>query len=211
MENWSRNVPAVSVEGISFGYSSSEDVVADLHLVVEAGRALEIVGPNGSGKSTILKLIGGILVPSSGHLSVHGHVPSQLRAAARTSVVRYMPQRIYEFFLYASIGEEIERIACVGRLPAQKELLDLFEIRSPEAANPADLPELEAWRLALCMSATAGPHVLLIDEVPSYSSPACLRAVERVITSRRESGLTTVISCHRSTRLSEAMDSRVEL
>lgn len=196
---------------MSFGYHKSEDVVANLDLTIDAGGALEIIGPNGSGKSTILKLIGGILIPSSGTLIVHGQAPSRLRAAARTRVVRYMPQRIYEFFLYASIGAEIKKIAGVGQLSARKELLDLFEIRSPEDANPADLPELEAWRLALCMSAAAGPHVLLIDEIPTYSSSACLRAVEGVIASRRKSRLTTIISCHRPTRLSQAMDSRIQL
>lgn len=196
---------------MSFGYRNSEYVVENLYLAIDAGRALEIIGPNGSGKSTILKLIGGILIPSSGNLVVHGQAPSRLRAPTRVRVVRYMPQRIYEFFLYASIAEEITKMAGVGQPAPRRELLDLFEIRSPEAANPADIPELEAWRLALCMSATAGPHVLLIDEIPSYSSSACLRAVERVVASRRELGLTTVISCHRPTQLSRAMDSRIEL
>jgi ABC-2 type transport system ATP-binding protein len=59
--------------------------VRDVDLSVEAGEALAYVGPNGVGKSTTVKLLSGILVPTSGEVRVGGVVPHRERVAnART-------------------------------------------------------------------------------------------------------------------------------
>ncbi|HEY3529097.1 MAG TPA: ATP-binding cassette domain-containing protein [Nocardioides sp.] len=68
---------------------SEVHAVHDLTFAVEAGEMVGYIGPNGAGKSTTIKMLTGILVPSSGHLRVAGLVPSRQRTdlARRIGVV----------------------------------------------------------------------------------------------------------------------------
>src|SRR5450830_2199080 len=60
--------------------------VADVDLTIEAGEAVAYVGPNGAGKSTTIKMLTGILVPTSGEVHANGVVPHKQRIQnARTS------------------------------------------------------------------------------------------------------------------------------
>src|SRR3954451_11857323 len=63
--------------------------VRDLSFSIEAGEMLGYIGPNGAGKSTTIKMLTGILVPTSGHLRVAGLCPSRQRTelARRIGVV----------------------------------------------------------------------------------------------------------------------------
>ena len=58
---------------------------------IQPGRIIGLLGPNGSGKTTIIKLVNGLLQPTSGNVYIHGEVPS-----ARTKqVVSYLPDTTY--------------------------------------------------------------------------------------------------------------------
>ena len=56
--------------------------VRDLSFTVERGEMVGYIGPNGAGKSTTIKMLTGILVPTSGRLSVAGHRPRRATASS---------------------------------------------------------------------------------------------------------------------------------
>ena len=63
----------------------------DVSVNIQPGRIIGLLGPNGSGKTTIIKLVNGLLQPTSGNVYIHGEVPS-----ARTKqVVSYLPDTTY--------------------------------------------------------------------------------------------------------------------
>lgn len=63
----------------------------DLSLTIEPGKIVGLLGPNGSGKTTLIKLINGLLQPTSGDLLINGHRPSVTTKA----MVSYLPDTTY--------------------------------------------------------------------------------------------------------------------
>lgn len=79
--------PAICMHGVSFAFGS-EPVIEDAELCMDEGSFISIVGPNGGGKTTLLKLVLGILKPSTGSIRVFGRTPREAR-----SMIGYVPQR----------------------------------------------------------------------------------------------------------------------
>ncbi len=77
----------IRIEGLNFSYDSGAPTLENVDLTVRRGQSGCIVGPNGGGKSTLLRLLLGLLSPSSGRIEIFGVSP----AAARPKV-GYMPQ-----------------------------------------------------------------------------------------------------------------------
>lgn len=82
---------AVEFKGVSYRYPGAAALALDnVSLRVEVGERLGVLGPNGGGKSTLLKLMLGLLEPSSGTVRVGGRSPREARAAG---VIGYVAQR----------------------------------------------------------------------------------------------------------------------
>lgn len=101
----------LAAEGISFGYGP-EQVIDDLSLVLHPGEIFGIIGPNGSGKSTLMRLLSGVLQPSSGVVSLFGrpHAAYDRRAVARALAV--VPQETSIEFPYS-----VTEVVLMGRSP----------------------------------------------------------------------------------------------
>ena len=75
-------VPAVALDGVSFGYRGGPRVLEDVTVEVERGAFLGIAGPNGGGKTTLLRLALGLERPSAGTVRLFGAAPGS-RGAPR--------------------------------------------------------------------------------------------------------------------------------
>ena len=71
-----------------YGYKTALD---NIHLSLERGRIIGLLGPNGSGKTTLIKLINGLLAPSSGSIAINGFAPGP----ETKKIVSYLPERTY--------------------------------------------------------------------------------------------------------------------
>lgn len=71
-----------------YGYKTALD---NISLSLERGRIIGLLGPNGSGKTTLIKLINGLLAPSSGSITVNGFAPGP----EAKKIVSYLPERTY--------------------------------------------------------------------------------------------------------------------
>lgn len=71
-----------------YGYKTALD---GINLTLERGRIIGLLGPNGSGKTTLIKLINGLLAPSSGSLTINGFAPGP----ETKKIVSYLPERTY--------------------------------------------------------------------------------------------------------------------
>ncbi|MCC6282541.1 MAG: ABC transporter ATP-binding protein [Saprospiraceae bacterium] len=80
----------IAISGMSFRYKSRQPVLDNLTFNMEAGGVYGILGANGVGKTTLLHLIGGLLFPKSGEITVDGHRPGARRPAFLEQVF-YVP------------------------------------------------------------------------------------------------------------------------
>lgn len=101
---------AVSVSDLRFGYGAGNDVLSVSSLSLEVGERAFLYGPSGSGKSTLLGLIGGVLVPSAGTVSV---LDIDLAAAKSSERDRFRADHIgfvfqqFNLVPYLSVDENV--------------------------------------------------------------------------------------------------------
>ena len=85
-----QNKPLVVCSGLTKSYGSFT-ALKNLDLNLERGRFIGLLGPNGSGKTTTIKLLNGLLQPTSGMITVDGAQPGRYTH----SIVSYLPDRAY--------------------------------------------------------------------------------------------------------------------
>ena len=83
--------PLVELQGLTKIYSGSKLAVNQMNLIIPRGRIIGLLGPNGSGKTTMIKMINGLLTPTSGSISINGMPPGPASKAA----ISYLPERTY--------------------------------------------------------------------------------------------------------------------
>lgn len=81
---------ALEIKGVDYSIGNKE-ILKDINLYLQDGRFLGIVGPNGGGKTTLLKIILGILKPSSGYVRIKGGSTSE---AIKRGLFGYLPQSL---------------------------------------------------------------------------------------------------------------------
>lgn len=80
----------VKIEGLTKVYSNKQ-ALNSVNLVIPEGKIVGLLGPNGSGKSTMIKLINGLLEPTSGSIMIKGNEPG----IETKKIVSYLPERTY--------------------------------------------------------------------------------------------------------------------
>ena len=191
--------PVVAVHELSksFGEFVAVDAVS---FDVQRGEVVGYLGPNGSGKTTTMRMLLGLLRPTSGSATVLGL--DVVRDAERIRPqVGYMSQRfaLYEDLTVAEnlrfyggvYGLDNARLA--ERMEAMLELIELQDQRNERAGELAG-----GWRqrLALAIALIHEPELMFLDEPTSGVDPEARRAFWDVIYTLAEQGRTIVVSTH---------------
>ncbi len=171
---------AVGVRGVVHVYRSEGHDVAALSgvdLVVPAGEIVALLGPSGSGKSTLLSILGGLLRPSAGFVTVGPHLVSamgeaELDVLRSTEVGIVLQGAARNLVPYLTVAENVAFAQAAARtrgreVPTPAEVVALVGLadvadRGLSALTPGDLQ-----RAALGVSVAAGPGLLLADEPTS--------------------------------------------
>ncbi len=167
---------------------------------VYAGEIFGFLGPNGAGKTTTIKMLTGLLAPTSGTAVVAGiDVTTNARALSRS--IGYMSQA---FSLYGdlTVGENIELFGGLygvtgARFEQRRDwVLAMAGIEGQNNRITADLPLGWKQRLALGCAVLHEPAVLFLDEPTSGVDPIARRAFWDLIYSLASAGTTVLVSTH---------------
>ncbi|WP_370529137.1 ATP-binding cassette domain-containing protein [Undibacterium sp. KW1] len=173
----------------------------DLSFRVPQGEIFGLLGANGAGKSTVIKMLTGILSPSSGKGRVAG---ADMRDAGRQIRERigYMSQA-FSLYLDLSVLENIRLYAGIYGLTRQQTaarmdwILDMAGLRPFGSALAASLPMGLRQRLALGCALIHRPQVLFLDEPTSGVDPLGRRAFWEVLFRlAREENVTILVTTH---------------
>ena len=174
--------------------------VDDVNFHVGAGEIFGYLGANGAGKSTTIRMLCGLLAPTSGDALVAGHRISKDPDSVKRSI-GYMSQR---FSLYMDLPVE-ENIAFFGgaygiRPPAlrarQEELLRLVDLRPYLKTTTGSLPGGIRQRLALCCALLHRPQIVFLDEPTAGVDPGVRREFWSLIRSLAREGVTVFVTTH---------------
>ncbi len=174
--------------------------VDHLDLNVRRGEVYGFLGPNGSGKSTTIRMLCGLLLPSSGDISVLGHrIPEDAERLKRR--IGYMTQR---FSLYEdlSVLENLDFLAAVHELPRADtrlridELLTHYHLHELRDQLAGTMSGGQKQRLALAGAVLHRPDLLLLDEPTSAVDPQSRRDFWDSLFELAHAGTTVLVSTH---------------
>jgi ABC-2 type transport system ATP-binding protein len=191
--------PAIEVRDLvrRFGSFTAVDHVS---FQIERGEVFGFLGPNGAGKTTTIKVLIGILAPTSGTCRVLGL--DVLRDADRLrQSVGYMSQK---FSLYEDLTTE-ENLTFFGSVyglsrlalkPAIERAVARFELERFKQVQARELPTGARQRLALACAILHDPGVLFLDEPTSGMDPASRRKFWELIHVLAGQGKTVLVTTH---------------
>lgn len=169
-----------------------------LDLSVFRGEIFGLLGPNGSGKTTTIKLLLGLLFPSSGQALVLG---KQATDVTKNERIGYLPE---ESYLYRFLNAE-ETLDFYGRLfdmPARvrqqraKELIDLVGLTKDRRRQLREYSKGMTRRIGLAQALINDPEVILLDEPTSGLDPIGTKDMKDLILSLKAQGKTIVMCSH---------------
>ncbi len=164
----------------------------NLNLTIESGKIIGMLGPNGSGKTTLIKLINGLLTPTSGCLTVNGHTPG----VESKKVVSYLPDNI--FLPPWMTSEQVVQLFCDFYEDFRPELaykmLDNLGVDRKMKVKNLSKGNKEKVCLILVMSRNAKLYVL--DEPIAAVDPATRDYVISTIINNYNPDASVLISTH---------------
>ena len=174
--------------------------VDNVSLDIPHGKLITLLGPSGCGKTTILRMIAGLEVPSSGHIFLGGEDITYLPPNERKITMVFQS---YALFPHMNVGKNIAYGLKVLRWSedriraAVKESLDMVGLEGLERRGPSELSGGQQQRVAVARALVLKPKVLLFDE-PLSNLDAKLRKRMRgeIRNLQKDLGITSVYVTH---------------
>ena len=170
----------LKLEGVAF-----RDIIHPVSLEIVAGPSTVILGANGAGKSVLMRLMHGLLAPTSGRVSWHGN--------GRQAMVFQRPVMLRR--------SALANVVYALRLAGQDEGGAMDALREVGLAHLAHRPARvlsggEQQRLALARAWALHPEVLFLDEPTASLDPSATREIETVIRAFDAAGTKIVMATH---------------
>jgi ABC-2 type transport system ATP-binding protein len=169
-----------------------------LDLEIHRGEVFGLLGPNGSGKTTTIKLLLGLLFPTSGDIFVLGKPATDV---AKNERIGYLPE---ESYLYRFLNAE-ETLDFYGRLfnmsgaVRRQRIAQLISMVGLESARKRQLREYSkgmSRRIGLAQALINDPDLILLDEPTSGLDPIGTRNMKDLILDLKRQGKTVIMSSH---------------
>jgi len=173
-------------------------VIDKLSMTISEGESVLLLGPNGSGKSTLLRMIGTLLMPSSGNIMVYGH-NTRRRNRSLLNILGFMPE---ECKFHAGISG-INFLCYLGKLmgiksPKEKVtgLLEQFGLEKWSHIDVSVYSEGMRQRMGLCSAVLNEPKVLLLDEPYANLDDQMKQYLEQFLKDYTDKGNITIAASH---------------
>jgi len=182
------------LEHASFA-AGGREIVAPLSLVIGAGPNTVILGANGAGKSVLMRLMHGLLMPTSGRVAWSD--ADQRRVRRQQAMVFQRPIMLRR----SALANVIYALEATGVAAGEREARARDALREvgllPLAERPARvLSGGEQQRLALARAWALHPEVLFLDEPTASLDPSATREIETVIKAFDASGTKIIMATH---------------
>lgn len=209
------STPAITIENLTKEFTNPSvfgrgKVVAvkNLSFLVEAGTVYGLLGPNGSGKSTTMKIVLGLVTPTSGRTTIFGR---DSRDVESREAVGLLPENPY-FYKFLT-GEETlhfygKLCGMSGRMlrDRAKELLALVGLEEAADRRIGGYSKGMLQRIGLAQALIQEPRLLVLDEPTAGVDPAGSRHICDLILRFKEQGITVLLCSHLLSMVQEICD-----
>ncbi len=190
---------AVEITSITKDFGSVR-ALDGLDLSIEEGQIYGLLGPNGSGKSTLMKIMIGLVRPTSGSVRVCGEDPQANPVAVRR-IVGYVPEtpRLYDFL---TAREYLDFVADLYSVPFEEkkariaQFLEAFELKGREDEMISGYSQGMRQKVAIIGALIHKPKILIMDEPLNGLDPRSAKIAKDLLQELTGEGVTTIFSTH---------------
>lgn len=207
----SENAYAIELNDLSKRYGDFP-AVSNLNLAVKKGEIFGFIGPNGAGKTTTIRMMGGILAPSSGTVKICGTDMAKEPEKAK-SKIGFIPDRPYlyekltgmEFLKFTADLYGVDERVFFRR--AEKELAQFSLTDWPDELIESYSHGMKQ-RLIMAAALIHTPEILIVDEPTVGLDPASVRMLKTLFRQLAEEGVGIFMSTH-TLRIAEEICDRI--
>lgn len=195
----------VQLSGVTKAYGKVR-AVTDVSCVFRQGETIALVGHNGAGKTTLIKLMLGLIRPTSGTVRVLGEDPAAGQFEARRRL-GYLPENV-SFNMALTGRETLAFYARLKQVPVATTgaLLERVGLDGAADRRVGTYSKGMRQRLGLAQALLGRPRVLLLDEPTTGLDPALRRSFYEIVAGLRADGATVLLSSHALTELEGRAD-----
>ncbi len=196
--------PAIQIESLTKDYPTgflhlkTKRSLENLTMQVEEGEAFGFLGPNGAGKSTTIKLLMGIIFPTSGNARILGRPISDVEMHKD---IGYLPEQpyFYDYLTAAEVLDYFARFYGFGAAERKERVEKMLKKVGLETAGKIQLRKYSKGmlqRVGLAQAILHDPKVVILDEPMSGLDPIGRREVRDIILELKRDGKTVLFSTH---------------
>ena len=197
-----------TISNITFTYDTTShskiNALSGLSLSINHGDRIAILGLSGSGKSTFLKMLGGLLPPSSGYI-YYNSTPLFTPPADVSLLLQN-----YGLFPWKTVEENLILPLLLKKIAYDEDLilywLKALGLEDKRKVYPKNLSGGQKQRVAIARALSMDPEVMLFDEPTSALDPEMVEGILLIMKELAESGLTMIIVTHEMNFAREVSD-----
>ena len=173
--------------------------VRDVTFEVARGEIVALLGPNGAGKTTTMRMLAGLIAPTSGAVTIDGTPLTRATGTALRGRIGFLTESP-GLWDRLTVRENLDIYARLyvlrDRARAIDGVLDRLQLRDRASTRAAELSKGMRQKVAIARALLHEPRVLLLDEPTSGLDPEIARGVRQLLDERRAAGCAILVSTH---------------
>ena len=191
-----------SVKSLFNRKTITKTAVGDFDLEIEEGEFVGLIGPNGAGKTTLMKMLTGIISPTSGNISVLGYIPNELKADYKRqfSIVMGQKSQLFQELSAADSFLLLKEIYSIPETEYRKNLnyfIELFSVSEYLNVQVRTLSLGERMKMELIAALLHKPGILFLDEPTIGLDAVAQKQIREFLKEvNRDKGTTILLTSH---------------
>jgi phospholipid/cholesterol/gamma-HCH transport system ATP-binding protein len=198
----------------------STTLLENINLTIADGETLVLIGPSGQGKSVLLKLMGGVLIPTAGEIRINGTNLVTARGKERDELLRHMGMLFQKNALFDSltcsenIGFPLRETTKLNDAEIEKKIsffLEAVGISHARDLYPDEISGGMQKRLGIARALALNPKIIFYDDPTAGLDPITSRTIVQLIIKLREESGSTVVAITNDMNRAFQMADRIAL
>ncbi|MBO5056224.1 MAG: ATP-binding cassette domain-containing protein [Lachnospiraceae bacterium] len=191
-----------SIQGLWKREYEEKNAVNSVNLKIEEGEFIGLIGPNGAGKTTLIKMLTGIIAPTSGRIEVLGYYPNDLKNEFKEKYAVVMGQKSQLFFELTAndtlrLFKEIYGIPEAEYQERKQYFIELFGVEKLMNMQVRTLSLGERMKMELIAALLHNPQILFLDEPTIGLDAIASRQIRGFLKQvNQEKGTTIILTSH---------------
>lgn len=191
-----------SLQGLIKREYEEKTAVNSVSLSVKAGEFVGLIGPNGAGKTTLIKMLTGIIAPTSGSIEVLGYYPNDMKNAFKKKYAVVMGQKS-QLFMELTMNDTLRLFKEIYEIPeaeyqaSREYFAQLFGVEALMNVQVRTLSLGERMKMELIVALLHGPQVLFLDEPTIGLDAVASKQIRKFLKEiNEERGTTILLTSH---------------